>query len=341
MGSIPAPLRSTSKADHIGKRVLIVGAGPVGLFLAYRLGKAGIEVVVIEKHNHLSHQPRAAGYYGGATLALKDAGLLDLVAKRGHVGLDLAWRTTVKDDGNGNKVWGDRLAHLPFDQSATEHPERGMPILPQPQFCKLLLEQAQGTGNVTMHFGSELCDIKNGIDLVTATVCDLPTNTKRDITCDFLVGADGGKSATRKILDIPLQGHTWPERLIATDVTLRNPMTNIGDSHFVIDPINYAVIIPLTKPIAGKESLWRYTIAIDPADTRSDEEIESEENIRLLYDKFMVGPRPLQYDLERRTVYRIHQRLASTMSMGRCALVGDAAHLNNVSAPLPSQLAYR
>lgn len=317
-------------AGRVEPRVLIIGAGPVGLFLAYRLGKASINVDLIEQLDELSDAPRAGGYYGATCFALKDAGLLHLLAERGYVDTSLGWRTPVVEHADGVTDWGELVAHLPFENGTEEHPELGMLLLPQAKFCKLLLEQALKTGRVNVMFGSQLVGIHQEETSVTATIRDANTGMERRMLGSFLVGADGGKSTTRKLLNISLPGHTWPERLIATDVVIPNHRLPKVQAHYVIDPINFAVIIPLAKPREGEPSLWRYTVAIDPSDNRLDEEILSEEHIEKLYEKLMVGPRPLQYKIERKAIYRIHQRLATTMSKGRCALAGDAAHLNNV-----------
>lgn len=39
--------------------VIIVGAGPVGLFLALKLAKAGIKVIVLESEREILQSPRA------------------------------------------------------------------------------------------------------------------------------------------------------------------------------------------------------------------------------------------------------------------------------------------
>ena len=64
-------------------KVLVAGAGPVGLLIALRLGQAGIQVDVFEKEESLSDNPRAAGYFAAALLALKKANVLASVRQHG------------------------------------------------------------------------------------------------------------------------------------------------------------------------------------------------------------------------------------------------------------------
>lgn len=77
--------------------------------------------------------------------------------------------------------------------------------------------------------------------------------------------------------------------------------------------------------------MWRIAFALDPNETRTDQELLSDEHIYYHYDRIWPGPRPLPFAIENRTTYIIHQRLAATMKRGRCLLAGDAAHLVNVS----------
>ncbi|GFF79432.1 para-nitrophenol 4-monooxygenase [Aspergillus lentulus] len=324
-------LPSSSSSD----RVIIAGAGPTGLFLAYKLAKSGIKVDLVERLPDISDAPRAAGYYGATLLALKDAGLLHLAAQRGYLTRAVGWRTAVHDDGHGNKTWGRLLCNIPFDQGSPERPEMGMLLLPQPKLCELLKEQihvlnGMQPGSVKFHFHSELSNVHDDGHGVTVTVRNPETGIERELRGSLFVGADGAKSKARQLLGIKLQGHTWPERMIAADVLLRNvdvpPLTQL---HFVVHPVHFAMVIPLERPVEGETTLWRFSMATDPTDNSTEEELVREENLARLFENYMVGPRPPQYKVVSKTVYRLHQRLANRMAIGRCALVGDAAHLNN------------
>ncbi|OGM47861.1 FAD binding domain protein [Aspergillus bombycis] len=52
-------------------------------------------------------------------------------------------------------------------------------------------------------------------------------------------------------------------------------------------------------------------------------------SIEELLLKAVPGPRPLPFKVIRTSLYRVHQLCASIFNRGRCALAGDAAHLNN------------
>ncbi|KAL3471088.1 FAD-binding monooxygenase [Aspergillus californicus] len=341
---------STAPGDadtaNVNADVIIAGAGPAGLFLAYKLAKFGINVDIVERLPRISKEPRAAGYYGAALLALKDAGLLQLAVQRGYMAKGLGWRAAVQDDGQGKKIWGNLLCYIPFGDEKRnggrqQQPEHGMLLLPQPQLCELLEEQIHllnracisGTGRITFHFNAELCAIHEEEDGVTVTVQHPETGIKSSLQGTLFVGADGGKSAARSLLGIKLQGHTWPERLITADVMLRNiDLPPLAPAHFVVHPVHFAMVIPLEQPVEGETTLWRFSMATHPDEALSDDELLQDEYLSNLFKLYMVAPNPSsppQYKVYRKTVYRVHQRLSNTMAKGRCALVGDAAHLTN------------
>ena len=318
------------------KSVIIVGAGPVGLFLAYNLAKTGIEVTVLEREKAINDAPRAVGYYAASALALKDAGLYNKIRKEGFMVKGLCWRKRPVSDREGGKRLGDIIAAQPLveDMSVNDtdiQPGAGLLCLTQAELTRLFYREALATAKVTVHFQNVISGIEEDEISITATATNVEQNISNRYAADFLVGADGGRSSTRKMLNIPFPGHTWPERLLATDVMVYNGEDHVYHCHYILHRTNYCVSTPLSPPILGSKSLWRYTIALDPKDTRSDEEVLADDQIEKLYEEILPGRRPLDYQIQRRSVYRIHQRLAPTLRRGRSLLVGDAAHVNNVS----------
>lgn len=312
--------------------VLISGAGPVGLLSALRLAQAGINVVVLEREPALNDLPRATGYFGASLLTFQKAGVLEKIRQRGFAAAGICWRKPLKDDGNGGKALGDMVASLPLAADDTPGNITGTICLAQSKLTKLLFEEVLATGRVVVHFNSEITGVENGEESVNAFVKSTIPGAPNSYEGSFLIGADGASSAVRKSLGISLKGHTWPDRLIAIDVYVETPPfeENIS-THMIIDPIHYGLTTPIDPPILGKRSLHRWSVATAPDDPRSDEELESDESVFELLEKFIPGPRPLKAELSRASTYKLHQRCAGTMRRGRCLLAGDAAHINNVS----------
>lgn len=315
----------------------MVGAGPIGLLLALRLGRVGIHVKLLEREAETSAAPRACGYFAASQLALQKAGVYDLIREEGFMTHGLCWRKLpVADEATGSKRKGETIARLSLapDSDVTYDVGAGLLNLQQSLLSRLLLRECLKTGCVEVHFSHELKSIRDDGPAVHATFKNVVSGRDETLAATYLVGADGGRSTCRGLLGINFAGHTWPEQLLATDVRIKNHEIMSHPTAYVMHPTHYTVTTPLTEPKLGEESLWRFTVALPPGDTRSAEDITHPDNIHKLYDLLMDGPRPLEYTVTQTSVYRIHQRLATTLRRGRCLLVGDAAHVNNVSIGL-------
>lgn len=318
--------------------VLIVGAGPVGLITALRLSKAGIAVTVIEKEAALNVQPRAVGYYGAALTAFYRAGIIEDMVKEGFVSKGLCWRKPLANDGKGGKRLGEIIASLPSpSETHSPHGVTGILNLPQSELCKLLYRHLMATEYASVHFNTTLDSIVQHEDHVLASTTRLTDMKTVQYRASFLVGADGGKSTTRKLLGIPLKGHSWPEYILATDVLVEMADTNPDfPTSIIVDPVHYGIITPLQPFEAGKKTLYRCSIGMSISESSSPEQLTTEPFVSDILSQMLPGARPLDMEIVKKAPYRIHQLCASTFRRGRCVLVGDAAHLNNVSLPSPS-----
>ncbi|KAJ5728609.1 uncharacterized protein N7483_003117 [Penicillium malachiteum] len=316
-------------------RILIVGAGPVGLFLALKLAQSGINSTVIEKEDSTSKLPRACGHAGIVQHEFAKIGIYDKIkAMGGFISVGPCWRKPLIDNDSGGKDLGEMVAnfkkHKTVDPSMP--PGSGTLHFPQAKLSELLLKEAVSTGRVEVRFNSDLESIQDNIDdTVSITVKDMTTGSSFSLSGTYLVGADGATSKTRKLLDIPFAGYTWDRKLLATDVLIYNQPGEESPhpTSFIMDETHFGVITPLMEPKQGTRSLWRYTIGLPVNDPRSNDELLGPEYVESIYENYMPGPRPLDYEITNKSIYSIHQRLASTMRRGRVLLAGDAAHICN------------
>ncbi|PVH72210.1 FAD binding domain protein [Cadophora sp. DSE1049] len=299
------------------KKVLIAGAGPVGLFVALQLARTNIRSEVFEKTLELQTGPRAAGHYGPDLEVMKRAGVYEIFSEAGHIQDGLVFRAPPVDDGKGGKTYGRDIATIHEPQLT----------LPQSIMVPLLAKETEKTGLVKIHFGKEVVGIEQDEKLVTLSLKDVKTGEVEQVRGEYLVGTDGARSKVRSLLGIGFPGHTWRERIIATNVRLKNQELVPISSSLIVHPTKWGVIIPLEDPKVGETTLWRYGVATESSDTRSDEELMKDESLMDMYDHLMVGERPINCKIEAKAVYHMHQRLASTMRRGRVLLAGDAAHI--------------
>lgn len=313
-------------------KVIIVGAGPVGLIIALRLARVGIRSDVFEKEAVLNTAPRALGYYGGSLISLARAGVLDKVKAAGFTASGVCWRKAVTGSAGGSGAIGDVIARVQFPTG-----DPGSPLgadacvcLMQSQLTALLYQETQETGLVNVAFNMELTSINDKEDSVIATFKNRDADTYETREAAFLVGADGGKSTTRSLLGIQLMGHSWPERLVAIDALYELETDPKWPISFIVDPIHFGLMAPLEPWKVGQKTLYRVTAAVGMTDQRPDEELCSTQSVRHILERTLPGAQSQEAEIKRAATYRIHQLCASTFRKGRCALAGDAAHLKNV-----------
>jgi 3-(3-hydroxy-phenyl)propionate hydroxylase len=141
-----------------------------------------------------------------------------------------------------------------------------------------------------------------------------------------VVGADGGRSTTRKLAGIEFEGFTYPEKFIkiATSFDFGTVNRDLALRNYFSDPDEWCNLFKVT----GKKhppGLWR---AIFPVSNEEPDEVTlSPERIEARLQKFF--PKPGRYEVEYVNVYPVSQRVAAVFRKGRVLLAGDSAHVNN------------
>jgi 2-polyprenyl-6-methoxyphenol hydroxylase-like FAD-dependent oxidoreductase len=167
-------------------------------------------------------------------------------------------------------------------------------------------------------FNHSLSGITENEDSITALV-DTPAGSKK-ITAKYLVGADGGKSTVRKILDLGYEGFTLPQWLVACNV--RYPFRDYGfqRGQFIVHPKHFCMV--------GKiDPTGLYRVSYNEQEHLTRDEVLA--NVHNKFEAIFPGPKPLSkdaYKIEVVSPYRIHQRSARSYRKGRAFLAGDAAH---------------
>ena len=70
--------------DKISVRCCIAGGGPAGMMLGYLLARAGVEVLVLEKHGDFLHDFRGDIIHPSTLEVMHELGLLDEFLKLPH-----------------------------------------------------------------------------------------------------------------------------------------------------------------------------------------------------------------------------------------------------------------
>ncbi|KAL4821926.1 hypothetical protein BDW67DRAFT_179748 [Aspergillus spinulosporus] len=305
-----------SEAESTASTVAIIGAEPVGLYTALYLAKAGIDVTVFEKLEEPLKSPRAMAYFPVVLEDFKKAGIFEDVLKAGYVNTTgVAWR----------KPGGEILARIPG------HPDHPAVQIGQDEVADIILSHLKRYPNATVRFQhclKELHQDSNGVRL-----CLDVAGTAVRHSALFLVGADGGKSMVRHLIDVQLEGFTWNDY----DIVAANIDYDIEgkegwlSANFVVDPRYWVARV-------GQGSVWRVASGepVDPTQSDRDRQWDEEKGIRQLRERLRnILPGPIEEaPVLSISPYRTHQRCASTFLVGRVVLAGDAAHLTNPTGGL-------
>jgi len=291
--------------------VIVVGAGPVGLVAALGLARQGIPVIVLEAEDGLTHDLRAGTFHPPTLEMMAPLGLTDpLLAMGIRVPL---WQMRDRRAGIVAQFDLGLLAHdtpYPFRLHCEQHK-----LTPVARDLLALLPRTE------IRFGCRLVDVAQNADGVVATV-ETPDGPA-EIAGSYLIGADGGRSAARKALDITFEGFTWPERFLVVSTRYDLAPHGFTENAYVADPDEWVALFKM--PDTGPPGLWRLAI---PTDTALPEEVVlSDDFVEARMQGFL--PRPERYEIAYKSIYRVHQRVARTFRAGRCLLAGDAAHVNN------------
>jgi 3-(3-hydroxy-phenyl)propionate hydroxylase len=141
-------------------------------------------------------------------------------------------------------------------------------------------------------------------------------------SASYGVGADGGKSTVRKQLGVTLDGFTWPETYLATNVFFPFEEKGYAEANFVVGGgMDWAIVCRT----GDKKAPWRCTYGEVPVTEGADEEVYKRVPERVV--KYLRGAKLEDADVHQIARYNVHQRCAKSLRIGRIFLAGDAAHL--------------
>jgi 2-polyprenyl-6-methoxyphenol hydroxylase-like FAD-dependent oxidoreductase len=289
-------------------RVIVVGAGPVGLTAALALGRRGIPVVLLTAEPELLMELRGSTFHP-PTLDLLDE--FGVVPRMIEVGLKApTWQFRDRETG---PVATFDLSLLAGD---TNHPYRVQ--CEQWKLMRFLADELRKLPGSDVRFGHQVTSVRQNDDAVTVTA----DTAAGPVSIDgrYAVAADGARSAVRRSLGVEFEGFTYPELFLiaSTDFPFEKTLTDIAYVNYIADPLEWLVLLRVP-------GLWR--VLVPAADTPDRDQLLSDEVLQPVLQR--VVPRDEPYAIAHRSVYPVHQRVAKHFRHGRVLLAGDAAHINN------------
>jgi 2-polyprenyl-6-methoxyphenol hydroxylase-like FAD-dependent oxidoreductase len=289
--------------------VLVIGAGPAGLFAALELARHGVRARVVEREPRPHRQARATALQPGTLEILQRAGCLDRVLEDSvHVryarvfGADLGC-----------------LSELPFAGAGC--PWEFQASLPQWRTEQILAGRLAELGGAVDR-GISVVSVTERDDGVLAGLKEAD-GTRRQVEAAWVIGAGGAHSTTRASMDEHLAGSTYPGTALAADLRVTCGLPRDG-SALIGGAAGYMFLAPLPG--------GRWISFIGGLDRQEAAELGRD-----------PGPGPVTAAIGRRippslvrvddvgwaSTFRMQRRIVPRLADSRRFLLGDAGHLSS------------
>ena len=284
--------------------VLIVGAGPAGLFAACELVRHGIKPRIVERRSGPHHEARGTALQPAVLASLERAGLIEPFLSAGvrirHI-----------------QLLGPGLREIASDDFAEAGCAYGFQCsLPQWRTETILRERLRSLG-LEIEFGTEVKSIEDhpaGLRVTLETGACSET-----VTMAYVLGAGGGHSVTRHSMQEHLAGETYDGRYWVADAKVRlSCPPQCG--RLIVGPTGFVLLSPLP------DERWLIFVNRDEADT--GQTLPTAAELGALLDR-RTGVEVGVNDLAWVSPFKMHKRVVERLSDGRRFLLGDAAHLSS------------
>ena len=205
-----------SSAEEIATRVSIAGGGPAGMMLGYLLARAGVEVIVLEKHGDFLRDFRGDTVHPSTLEVMNELGLLDSFLKRPHQQLQRLgaqiedFSVTIAD-----------LSHLPTKC-------KFVALMPQWDFLNFLVEAGREFSTFRVMMNAEATELIEEAGAIHGVRVKTPAGSL-EIRADLVVAADGRRSLLRERAGLEVQALGAPMDVLWMRLS-RNAATDPGQT---------------------------------------------------------------------------------------------------------------
>lgn len=295
-------------AQPVRRKVVIVGAGPVGLAAAIDLAQQGIEAIIIDENDKVSFGSRAICFAKRPLEILDRLGCGTPMVEKGVV-----W--------NVGKVFFDDRQVYDFNLLPEEGHRRPAFInLQQYYFEQYLVNRAQELQQqgapIDIRGNNKLLTLNDKGDHVDLTI-ETPEGVYQ-LEADWVIACDGASSPTRHMLGLDFVGRIFEDNFLIADVIMDAPFPT--ERWFWFDPpFNKGQSALLHKQPDG---VWRIDLQLG-WDIDKEREKKPENVIPRL--KAMLGDE-VNFELEWVSIYTFQCRRMEKFRHGRILFAGDSAH---------------
>ncbi len=281
--------------------VLIVGAGPVGLFCANELLRHGLSCRIIDKKSTTSDKSKALGIHIRTLDVLEDGGLIDEFLKQGQPVIGAIFKSK-----------GKTLFQVSFEE--IEADRHFLIDLPQNQTEAILYQHLQNK-DVQVEWETELTHVIQSQTEISATV--VKNNQNESINATWLIACDGAHSTVRHQVNGEFKGSSYQQTWWLADLLVDWTVPENQMAIYISDNGPLACF-----PMGNKRYRLVMTAPKNPKVAPSIEDIDREFKQRSSDPAILSNPVWI-------TPFSIHHRQIQQYRYDRIFFAGDAAHIHS------------
>jgi 2,4-dichlorophenol 6-monooxygenase len=329
MAAMPAREDTMSKLEV---PVLIVGGGGAGLTASMLLSRLGVESLLVSALPGTSVLPKAHVLNQRTMEIFSDLGVADEIYARGTPPENMRYSAYYVGLAGDDPAFGRELGRLEswgcggLDLDWAAASACRQTNLPQIRLEPILKARAEALAPGRVRFHTELLDLEQDDEGVTALVLDRSSGVQSSIRARYLLACDGGRTVGRR-LGVVLEGARDLMRIVS--IYMSADLSRwAGDPDVLIRWLwipalgSLATLVPMGPDRWGPHSEeWVFHLNYETADTRALDDA------RVVADmKQALGLPGLDARVHVVSRWSMEGILANRFRVGRVFLLGDAAH---------------
>jgi 6-methylpretetramide 4-monooxygenase / 4-hydroxy-6-methylpretetramide 12a-monooxygenase len=291
-----------------GAEVLVIGAGPSGLFAAVELARHGVRARLVEREPQPHHQARATAMQPATLEILAQAGVAEQVlASSVHLAFARVFDAALTP-----------VSEMAFAGAGC--PWNFECSLPQWRTERILADRLTELGG-TVERGAAAVSMQQRDDGVLVTL-ERADGTSETAEAAWVIGAGGAHSVTRETMAGALAGATYPGTALVADVQVSCGLPRDG-SALIAGPQGYVLLAPLPGE--------RWLTFVGDLDEGEHHRLEKDTSIDAVAAaiKRRVPIAISVSEVAWAAPFRMHHRLVPRLAGQRWFLLGDAGHLSS------------